>query len=145
MTKHVSPALETELAAIEATFTEYISAWKAADAARIASLYCDDAVFLPANHSAETSRPAIMKINKNFFAEFTPGSFEISMEDRILAGDWAFERGTYQFTAMPNDGGQLVADRGRYVVILQRQADGSWRWLWDMENSDGLPRHLRNR
>jgi uncharacterized protein (TIGR02246 family) len=131
--------LDADSAAIAKTFAEYVSAWKASDAGRIANLYCNDAVILPGDHPAENGRAAITKFNKDFFDQFLPGSFEISAQDTKIIGDWAFEDGAYSFTAVPMAGGKQISDRGKYLVVLQRQNDGSWRWFRDIDNSDSLP------
>jgi uncharacterized protein (TIGR02246 family) len=133
------PNVDADSAAIAKTFAEYVSAWKASDAGRIANLYGDDAVILPGDHPAENGRAAITEFNKSFFDQFAPGSFEISAEDTKIIGDWAFEDGAYSFTAMPKAGGKQISDRGKYLVVLQRQNDGSWRWFRDIDNSDSPP------
>jgi uncharacterized protein (TIGR02246 family) len=131
------PNVDVDSAAIAKTFAEYVSAWKASDAGRIANLYCEDAVILPGDHRAESGRAAITKFNKDFFDQYSPGSFEIFAEDRKIVGDWAFENGAYTFTATAKTGGQPMSDRGKYLVVLQRQNDGSWKWFRDVDNSDG--------
>lgn len=45
-----------------------------------------------------------------------------------VAGDWAFERGTYQLALVPREGdGSPVRTEGNRLWIFRRQADGSWR------------------
>jgi ketosteroid isomerase-like protein len=45
-------------------------------------------------------------------------------------GDIAVEQGRYELRA-----GTDVVDRGKYVVVHRRQADGTWRWGLDIWNS----------
>jgi uncharacterized protein (TIGR02246 family) len=131
------PNVDADSAAIAKTFAEYVSAWEASDAGRIANLYRDDAVILPGDHRAESGRVAITKFNEDFFHQFLPGSIEISAKETKIVGDWAFEDGAYSFTAVPKAGGKAISERGKYLVVLQRQSDGSWRWFRDIDNSDG--------
>lgn len=133
------PNVDADSASIAKTFAEYVSAWKASDAGRIANIYCDDAVILPGDHRAESGRAAITKFNQDFFDQYLPGSFEISAQDTKIIGEWAFEDGAYSFTAVPKAGGKAISDRGKYLVVLQRQNDGSWRWFRDIDNSDSPP------
>ena len=126
-------------AAIATTFDEYAAAWKAADAGRIGKLYTDDAIILPGDHVAETGLPAIVKYNQDFFDQYTPTAFDITQQETQIAGDLAFNRGVFTFSATPKAGGQPVSDRGKYIVILRRQADGSWKWSRDIDCSDGMP------
>lgn len=136
------PTAAADTAAIRAALDEYVSAWKASDAGRIAALYSDDAVILPGDHAAESGRPAIKKFNQDFFEGYTPGTFDISGQDREIEimGDWAYDRGSYTFSAVSKQkGGPPLSDKGKYIVIMKRQTDGSWKWFRDIDNSDGAP------
>jgi len=137
--KEEKPSADADKAVIGKTLDEYIAAWKAADAGRIALLYSDDAVILPGDHPAESGRAPITKYNQDFFDEYAPNSFEISSKDREIDGDWAFDSGSYTFTAAAKKGGKPLSDVGKYVVIMKRQGDGSWKWFRDIDNSDGPP------
>jgi uncharacterized protein (TIGR02246 family) len=129
-----------DVAAIGKMFDEYAAAWKASDAARIGKLYADDAIILPGDHVAETGLPAIVKYNQDFFDEYTPATFDITQQETQITGDLAYNRGAFTFSAMPKKtGGQPVSDRGKYIVILRRQADGTWKWSRDIDCSDGMP------
>jgi uncharacterized protein (TIGR02246 family) len=135
--KPAQPSAEADSKVIGDTLSEYVSAWKAADATRIANLYSDDAVILPGDHREETTRAGIVTYNQDFFDQYKPGDFKISTQDRKIIGDWAFDTGIYTFTATPKAPGKPLSDRGKYVVIMHRQADGSWKWYRDIDNSDG--------
>lgn len=131
--------VEQDMAAIEKIRSDYTSAWKAGDADRIANLYGDDAIALPGNQPTASGRSAILKFNKDFFDQFTPGSLDLGPQETKIIGDWAFDRGTYTVMATSKAGGQPMNDQGRYLVILQRQADGSWKVARDMDNNDHPP------
>ena len=124
--------------AIGKTLEEYAAAWKVSDAPRLGRLYTEDATILPGDHVAENGVAAIVKYNQEFFNQFTPQTFDISPQESEVVGDWAFSRGAFSFSAQPKAGGPPLSDRGKYIIILKRQADGSWKWLRDMDNSDGM-------
>ncbi len=124
-------------AAIDTVRTEYVEAWMAADAARVADLYSEDAVVLYPNHAAIVGRPAIRDYFTTFFRELTPEHFQLVSDEIQIAGAWAFDRGSYQLHAAPSAGRDPIDDQGKYLVILQRQADGSWQVARDMDNSNG--------
>jgi uncharacterized protein (TIGR02246 family) len=128
--------LTQDRAAIGKTRQEYVSAWKAADAERIASVYIDDALVLYPNQPAISGRPAIVGYFKSFFAEFIQDSFELTSTEIEIVGPWAFDRGVYRWRGVPKTGGEPIEDHGKYLVILRRQPDGSWRVARDMDNSD---------
>jgi ketosteroid isomerase-like protein len=53
-----------------------------------------------------------------------------------VCGDWAFERGTYVARVRPKDNGKMVTVRGKYLNILKRQQDGSWKIARRIRNRD---------
>ena len=51
------------------------------------------------------------------------------------AGDLAYGRGRYALDLTP-PGGVPVQDVGKYIVVYRRQANGTWRAVSDIFNSD---------
>ena len=49
--------------------------------------------------------------------------------------DLAYDRGTYSMTVTP-PGAAPIEDRGKYLTIYRKQADGSWKIARVMFNSD---------
>ena len=62
-----------------------------------------------------------------------------SSEEIVVAADWAFTRGTYSSTFTPRAGGEPVQENGKSLWILERQADGSWKYARAIWNSDNPP------
>ena len=95
--------------------------------------YAEDAKVLPPNMPPLEGRQAIKVVN----AQSQPLKelkFEIvSLEGR---GDLAIEHGTYALTAAPAGPSAPVTDRGKYVVVWKKQADGTWKMTHDIYNSD---------
>jgi ketosteroid isomerase-like protein len=58
------------------------------------------------------------------------------------SGDLACLSGTYELT-MNDPGGKPVSDRGKYVEVWEKQADGKWKCGTDIWNSD-LPASASN-
>jgi hypothetical protein len=50
----------------------------------------------------------------------------------------AYEIGRYSLRLEPADGGTVV-DRGKYVLVHERQEDGSWQWAVEMFNPEAPP------
>jgi ketosteroid isomerase-like protein len=64
----------------------------------------------------------------------------VSNRDVTVAGDWAIETGTFDWTVAPVAGGTAVRDQGNFVAIWRRQPDSSWkatRLIWN--SSQPLP------
>lgn len=107
------------------------------DAAAVAALYAEDGILLPPNSHMVSGRQEIQK--------FWKAAMEMGVKDAILttvelsgSGDTVHELGNYVLKIQPK-GKELFEDRGKYIVIWKRTADG-WRLHRDIWNTN-LPAH----
>lgn len=114
--------------------TAYQAAVMAKDAKAIAALYAEDGVEMPPNEAAAKGRAAIQKFNQGLFDMFNP-KLSITSTDTRVAGDWAYDVGTFTQTLTPVKGGVPIKDTGKYVVLLKR-AGGQWWLAYAIYNSD---------
>ncbi len=126
---------EADLEALNKLREEFVSVHNANDASTLATLYTDEAVLMPPNEQAATGKQAIESWFQTSFDQFT-AELTLSAVELQVAGDWAFERGTYTISLTPKADGESIEDTGKYVVISQKQADGSWKLASDIWNSD---------
>lgn len=115
--------------AIDQVNMQFMEAWKAGNAAGVANLYTEDAVFLAPHAKAMQGREAITEYLQG---AINAGLKEIKLETVAFDqhGDIAHERGQYElYTA----DGQV--DHGKYMIIWKKQ-DGAWRIHWDMYNTN---------
>jgi ketosteroid isomerase-like protein len=127
-------------AADERKVRETDMAWaKAAgakDLERVLAFFADGASELAPNTPIATGRDALRKVWAGYFA--TPG-FSIGWQPTKVevsrGADLGYSLGTYTLTA-PDPSGKPVTDRGKYVTIWKKQADGSWKVIADVFNSD---------
>ena len=56
-------------------------------------------------------------------------------DDVVVSGDLAVENGSYKWTITPK-GAKPMPDSGKYVTVWQKQGDGSWKIIRDINNSD---------
>jgi uncharacterized protein (TIGR02246 family) len=126
------------LAAVNEVWTQYSSSFSAGDIDRWLSLWTDDGVQMPPGSPPIAGKEQIRRRNKAALDRFT---FEMSItnEEVRTAGDWAFSRGIYKATLTPKSGGKTTLIDGKYMTILQRQADGSWKIYRDIFNSNTPP------
>src|SRR5438046_4021408 len=114
--------------------------WSAAagakDLDKTVSNYSNDALVMPPNASAATTREAIRKVWQDLLT--SPGtiiSWKATKVEVAKSGDIGFVSGTYELTI--NDAsGKPVNDRGKYVEVWEKQADGKWKCGADIWNSD---------
>jgi ketosteroid isomerase-like protein len=62
--------------------------------------------------------------------------FEATKADVAKSGDIAYTQGTYSMTMSDPKTKQPVTDKGKYVTVYKKQADGSWKAVSDILNSD---------
>jgi uncharacterized protein (TIGR02246 family) len=130
------PAAELASArqAIDAANTRFLEALNKADTARLADNYAADAIVMMPNEPAMRGRE-----NAKKGLQAMVGAYNVTggakTEDLLLSGDLAVETGSYDWTMRPRRG-KPINDKGKYMTTWQRQADGSWKIVRDMMNSD---------
>jgi uncharacterized protein (TIGR02246 family) len=124
----------------ERTLRDLDAQWSKAAAAKdleqTVAYYSDDAIVLPPNTASATTKEAIRNAWKDLLA--SPGFVITWKPIRVELGksaDLAWVSGTYEVT-MNDPTGKPIHDRGKYLEIWKKQADGNWKCAADMWNSD---------
>jgi ketosteroid isomerase-like protein len=60
----------------------------------------------------------------------------IQPEEVRILGDWAYAHGSYAFEMAPKEGGGTRRWSGKFLDILEKQVDGSWKIAIDCHNYD---------
>ena len=127
-------------AADEATLKKADDDWSKAAAAKdvdkTVSYYSDDATVMPPNAAVTTSKEAIRKIWKDYLTSpgFS-GGWKGTKVEVARSGEIGYVSGTWEFTV--NDAhGKPATDRGKFTEVWKKQADGSWKCVADIWNSD---------
>lgn len=100
----------------------------------LVSTYATDALVLRPNHSAVRGSAAIREF---FFAVLDAGLGEVELEPlRVeVIGDVAYEAGRCKML-VPYVVGKRREERGKYLTVLARQANGEWRIVSDCWSTD---------
>ena len=125
-----------DVEAVKAIPAKFAVAFSAADTSGLAAMYANDAIRMPPNESPVVGNEAIAASFQATFDQFTPG-IKLSPEEVNVDGGLGFIRGTYEITLTPRAEGETMQDNGKYVVIVQKQSDGSWktyRAIWNSNN-----------
>lgn len=101
----------------------------------VLAYYTDEASLLPPNEPIADNRQAIRASWAAFLVPGTSLSWEANRVDVSRSSDLAYTQGTYQAT-MKDAKGAMVPDHGKYVEVWKKQADGKWKVVADMFNSD---------
>jgi uncharacterized protein (TIGR02246 family) len=133
----LSPVLDARATA-DAIFAKYAASLAAGDADAWATLWTEDGVQMPPDAPPVVGKSQIREKLRSLLAQFR-FDMRIHTEEVRTAGDWAFARGLYDATLTPKAGGRQIPIDGKFMTILARQPDGSWRIYRDIFNSNVPP------
>lgn len=120
-------ATAADSGAIQSLFRQYDSTAVLGQGEQFMRLLSDDIVWMVPNEPALSGQKAVWDNRVGpLFAGYTLG-IKSTVEEQGAAGDWGFARGGYVFTARPKAGGVAIEERGKFLYVLQRQAQGNWR------------------
>jgi uncharacterized protein (TIGR02246 family) len=104
------------------------------DAAALASLYAENGRFLPAGMEPCEGRAQIQSAMQQLL-DMGARSLDVEPLDVREADNLTIEYGRYTLVIEP-EGNEPVTDVGKYVVVHERQADGSTKIVHDIFNSN---------
>jgi ketosteroid isomerase-like protein len=58
------------------------------------------------------------------------------VEDVRVSGDLAVVQGIDTGTSTPRSGGEPVKYSLKWLTVLERQSDGTWKWIYEMWNDN---------
>jgi uncharacterized protein (TIGR02246 family) len=119
---------------LEAAWTKDIAS---KDLEKSVSYFADDATGLYPGMATLNGKQAI----KTAFAPFlSDHNFSYSAQETSVVaskgGDLVYSMGTYTMTTTNPKTKKPVTDKGKYLTVYQKQADGSWKAVADTYNSD---------
>lgn len=101
------------------------------------SYYAEDATLLMPNQPVVNGRAGIKETFKQFAGD---PNFDLHFEsvkaDVSKSGEIGYTQGTYTMTMTDPATKKPMTDRGKYLTVYKKQADGSWKAAQDMINSD---------
>lgn len=130
---------EAAIATLRAMDSALSAAVAARDPERTAGFYAENAVLMPVAEPIVDGREAIREEWRHVFGipGFKNTSRLVALEPS-RSGDLAYLRGVYESPMLGADGQQVV-ERGKWVSVWKRQADGAWRIVVDIFNTDAPP------
>ena len=117
---------------------KFIPAYNTGDVETILAQYAPDAeVLAPGNPRASGHDAIRALVEKESAAMQAAGvALELVDDDKAAAsGDLGHHTGSF----VVKDPSGAVVDSGKYLAVMQRQADGKWLMIRDMWNSDNPP------
>jgi uncharacterized protein (TIGR02246 family) len=125
--------------ALNPLWKEYAASLGAGDADRWLALWTEDGIQMPPDEPAVVGKERIGARIRSALDQF---KFDMTVNNAEArsAGDLAFARGTYKATLTPTKGGTPLAIDGKFMTILLKQPDGSWKIHRDIFNSNVPPK-----
>ena len=131
--------VEADVAAIKASFDEFVQLYNAGDFEKIMSNYAENSIQMPPNESNRKGKEAIL-LGYQKTRELNDEHCDSSVvEDVRVSGDLAIVRGTDTGTTTPRSGGEPVKYSLKWLTVLERQSDGAWKWIYEMWNDNPIP------
>jgi uncharacterized protein (TIGR02246 family) len=130
------PLAAADLAAIRATDSAFATAAAAGDAAGVAATYLADAHLMPPNAPSIQGRDGIQKFWGGLLDAYHV-RIDVVADEVEGRGDLAYARGHFTLDATPKaKDAPPLHDQGKFLEVLRRQPDGTWRYAADMYSSD---------
>jgi ketosteroid isomerase-like protein len=121
--------------AVRAADAAQLKAAQALDVAGVVAEYSDDAVVLPPNAPVATDKASITKQWTSMLVPGAQATWAPTKVESSASGEMVYTQGTYSVT-MKGPDGKPASDSGKYLAVWKKQADGSWKNVEDMWNSD---------
>jgi ketosteroid isomerase-like protein len=115
---------------------QWARAAAAKDVEQTIGYYSADAIVLPPNATRAATKEEVRNVWKDMLASpaltitWKPVRVQLAK-----SSDMGWVSGTYELT-MNDASGKPINDRGKYLEVWEKQADGNWKCRADMWNSD---------
>lgn len=111
--------------------------WAAKDQDKILSHYADDANLLVPDFPIASGKAAMGGLLKQLTSDPNLSlTFAATQVEVSKGGDLAYSRGTYSMTTTDEKTKKPVVEKGKYVTVYRKTADGSWKAIQDINNAD---------
>lgn len=114
---------------LDRVLRDYEKAWIAGDTAALAALFTSDGYALPNGQPPAAGAEAI----RAAYQRNAGSPLSLRALHYVQSGDMAYIIGGF-------GGAAGKPDFGKFVLVLRRAGDGSWRIAADMDNANAMPR-----
>jgi len=109
----------------------YNEAFNRGDAAGCAAFFSEDVILMAPDQPMTHGKKAFEETYLSRMKQSTGGTHSNELVEYGVEGDLAYQIGTFAVT------GTNPPERGKFLNILRRQADGTWKVTVSIFNSDG--------
>jgi uncharacterized protein (TIGR02246 family) len=112
----------------------YADAANEGDMERWMDLWIEDAIQMPPGAPSRVGKAEIRRAMQPLFERSRSSKMTIQPEEVRILGDLAYSHGTYAIEMAPRQDGETETCSGKFLDILAKQADGSWKIAIDCRN-----------
>jgi|SRR5579862_1212227 len=115
----------------------FVKDWSGKDVDRIAAHFTSDGNLIAPNAPVMAGKDAIAKGMKDTLTDphwslaMQPVQVEVSK-----SGELGYARGTYVLTASDPVSKKVATEKGRFIAIFRKEADGSWKAIQEISNPE---------
>ena len=124
---------------IRARYDAFNDAFSAGDPEAVVAFYADNAIRIYSDGSVMDGIAAIRDDFSIFFGDNDYVLDEVTAPDIQASGDLAVTLSVFREHWTPKAGGETSQQVGQWLVVWQRQSDGSWmiiREMWALEETE---------
>jgi ketosteroid isomerase-like protein len=115
----------------------FVKDWDGKHADRIAAHFAGDGNVMVPNGPTMTGKDTIGKTMKDALADPNRSLAVQSVQvDVSKARDLGYTRGTYVLTATDPASEKMATEKGRFVTIFRKDANGSWKAVQQISNAE---------
>ena len=128
---------EADIKAVKAVEAAWVNDIATKDPEKFAGYYSNDASLLLPNAPIISGRVDIEAALRPMLADPNFAlTFQSTQAEASKGGDFVYTVGTYSMTVSNPKDKKPVTDKGKYLTVFKKQANGSWKAVADMMNSD---------
>jgi len=129
-------------AAIDAVYEHFSQAYAALDMQMVLDLYTDDAYHMIGTAQRILQGKEELALAYSLLERTKEKGGQLAIEfrivDRKIEGDMAYDVGYYKLTTTRPDG-ESRDEASKFLTVLKKQADGSWRFVVDSQSQAMMP------
>jgi len=139
--KTEADSIEADISAIKEVLNQYAVGGNTGDFDLWISLWADDGVQMPPDTPARIGKEQIREAMKPAFDQMNL-DITIHIEEAKVYGDLGLTRCTYTLKMTPKAGGETIIAKpdSKDLCLYERQSDGSWKIIYDCNNSNVPPK-----
>lgn len=135
-------AKNIDVAQVYKLWEAYATSTNEGNLERWTSLWTEEGIQMPPGEPRRIGKEHIQRAMQTKFERFSIHNMVIDTDEVRILGDRAYSHGTYRFDITPKEGGMTESIQGKFLDILVKQADGSWKIAIDCHNyneAEGSP------